>query len=66
MADIDAMIRDADRRSNALFDLRPKSPVIAQPYPEFRWASAAASYTAPAARRIAAGHLSRCRYDPRA
>jgi uncharacterized protein (DUF885 family) len=47
MADIEAMIRDADRRSNALFDLRPKSPVIAQPYPEFRWASAAASYTAP-------------------
>ena len=47
MADIDAMIRDADKRSNALFDLRPKSPVIAQPYPEFRWASAAASYTAP-------------------
>jgi uncharacterized protein (DUF885 family) len=47
MADIDAMIRDADARSNALFDLRPKSPVIAQPYPEFRWASAAASYTAP-------------------
>jgi uncharacterized protein (DUF885 family) len=47
MADIDAMIRDADKRSDALFDLRPKSPVIAQPYPEFRWASAAASYTAP-------------------
>jgi uncharacterized protein (DUF885 family) len=47
MADIDAMIRDADKRSSALFDLRPKSPVIAQPYPEFRWASAAASYTAP-------------------
>ncbi len=47
MADIDGMIRDADKRSSALFDLRPKSPVIAQPYPEFRWASAAASYTAP-------------------
>jgi uncharacterized protein (DUF885 family) len=47
MADIDTMIRDADKRSNTLFDLRPKSPVIAQPYPEFRWASAAASYTAP-------------------
>jgi uncharacterized protein (DUF885 family) len=47
MADIDGMIRDADRRSGALFDLRPTSPVIAQPYPEFRWASAAASYTAP-------------------
>jgi uncharacterized protein (DUF885 family) len=47
MADIDAMIRDADKRSDALFDLRPKAPVIAQPYPEFRWASAAASYTSP-------------------
>jgi uncharacterized protein (DUF885 family) len=47
MADIDAMIRDADRRAAALFDLRPKAPVIAQPYPRFRWASAAASYTAP-------------------
>ena len=47
MTDIAAIIRDADRRSNALFDLRPKAPVIAQPYPEFRWASAAASYTAP-------------------
>ena len=47
MADIDVMIRDADRRAAALFDLRPKAPVIAQPYPRFRWASAAASYTAP-------------------
>jgi uncharacterized protein (DUF885 family) len=47
MADIDAMIRDADRRAAALFDLRPKAPVIAQPYPRFRWPSAAASYTAP-------------------
>jgi len=47
MADVDTIIRDAERRSAALFDLRPKTPVIAQPYPEFRWASAAASYTAP-------------------
>lgn len=47
MADIDGMIRDADKRSGALFDLRPTAPVIAQPYPEFRWASAAASYTSP-------------------
>ena len=42
-----AMIRDAERRSDALFDLRPKARVIARPYPEYRWASAAASYTAP-------------------
>jgi uncharacterized protein (DUF885 family) len=47
MADIEVMIRDAERRSDALFDLRPKARVIAQPYPEYRWASAAASYTAP-------------------
>jgi uncharacterized protein (DUF885 family) len=47
MADIDTMIRDAERRSGALFDLRPQAAVIAQPYPEYRWQSAAASYTAP-------------------
>ena len=47
MADIETMMRDAERRADALFDIRPKTPVIAQPYPEYRWASAAASYTAP-------------------
>ncbi|NZA27130.1 DUF885 domain-containing protein [Luteimonas sp. SJ-92] len=47
MADIDTMIADAERRSDALFDIRPRTPVIARPYPEYRWASAAASYTAP-------------------
>jgi uncharacterized protein (DUF885 family) len=47
MADIEVMIRDAERRSETLFDLRPKAKVIAQPYPEYRWANAAASYTAP-------------------
>ncbi|MDR6991030.1 DUF885 domain-containing protein [Luteimonas sp. 3794] len=47
MADIDTMMRDAERRSDALFDIRPRSAVIAQPYPEYRWDSAAASYTAP-------------------
>lgn len=47
MADIDTMIRDAERRADALFDIRPKTPVIARPYPEYRWPSAAASYTAP-------------------
>ena len=47
MADIETIIRDAEKRAGALFDLRPKALVIAQPYPEFRWASAAASYTAP-------------------
>ncbi len=47
MADIETMIRDAEKRADALFDIRPRTPVIAQPYPEYRWASAAASYTAP-------------------
>lgn len=47
MADIETMIRDAEKRADGLFDLRPKSQVIARPYPEFRWAAAAASYTAP-------------------
>jgi uncharacterized protein (DUF885 family) len=47
MADIDTIIRDAERRADALFDIRPKAAVIARPYPQYRWASAAASYTAP-------------------
>lgn len=48
MRDIDGIIRDAERRAALLFDLRPKSPVIAQPFPRFREANAAASYNAPA------------------
>ena len=47
MADIDAMIREAERRSALQFDMRPKGPVIAQPYPRFREANAAAWYTSP-------------------
>ena len=47
MADIDAMIREAERRSALQFDMRPKGPVIAQPYPRFREANAAALYTSP-------------------
>ena len=47
MADIDVMMREAEKRSAQLFDRVPKAPVIAQPYPEFRWRSAAASYTPP-------------------
>ncbi|HWK49257.1 MAG TPA: DUF885 domain-containing protein [Steroidobacter sp.] len=44
MKDIDGMIADALKRSPALFDLQPKSPVVAQPFPRFREASAAANY----------------------
>lgn len=47
MQDIDAILRDAERRAPALFRQTPKAPVIAQPYPRFREANAAASYTAP-------------------
>jgi uncharacterized protein (DUF885 family) len=47
MTDIDGMIADAQRRSALQFDHRPQGPVIAQPYPRFREANAAASYTAP-------------------
>jgi uncharacterized protein (DUF885 family) len=47
MADIDVIIRDAERRSALLFDRRPRSPVIAQPYPRFREANSAPSYLAP-------------------
>lgn len=46
-ADIDAWVADALVRSAALFDTMPTTPVIAQPYPPFRWESAAASYTVP-------------------
>lgn len=44
MEDINSMLADALKRSPALFDLQPKSPVIAQPFPRFREASAAANY----------------------
>jgi uncharacterized protein (DUF885 family) len=49
MKDIDMFIRDAEKRAESLFDIRPKSPVIAQPFPSFREANAAASYNAPPA-----------------
>jgi uncharacterized protein (DUF885 family) len=47
LAQIDEILADALRRTAGAFDLRPRTPVIAQPYPEFRWANAAAGYTAP-------------------
>lgn len=47
-ADIDEMVRDAERRAAPQFDRRPKAPVVARPYPRFREATAAASYTPPA------------------
>jgi uncharacterized protein (DUF885 family) len=44
MSDIDAMIKDAIARSASMFDRAPKTSVIAQPFPKFREASAAANY----------------------
>jgi uncharacterized protein (DUF885 family) len=48
MADVEAMIRDAEKRAAQQFNRTPKAPVIARPYPRFREANAAASYGAPA------------------
>jgi uncharacterized protein (DUF885 family) len=47
MSDVETMLRDAERRSTSSFDRRPMAPVVAQPFPRFREASAAASYTSP-------------------
>jgi uncharacterized protein (DUF885 family) len=48
MADVEGILRDAEKRSASLFDLRPKAAVVAQPFPKFQEANAAANYTAPA------------------
>jgi len=48
MADVEKILRDAQRRSDSLFDKVPKSSVVAQPFPRFREANAAANYNAPA------------------
>jgi uncharacterized protein (DUF885 family) len=48
MADVDTILRDSERRSATLFDLRPRARVEAQPFPRFQEANAAANYTGPA------------------
>jgi uncharacterized protein (DUF885 family) len=48
MRDIDGILADALKRSALLFDLRPKSAIVARPFPRFREANAAANYNAPA------------------
>ena len=48
MADVERIMRDAERRAAAQFDRVPRAPVIVQAYPRFREATAAASYSAPA------------------
>ena len=47
MADVEQILRDAEKRSQSMFDHRPKAPVIAQPFPRFREANAAANYSSP-------------------
>lgn len=47
MKDVESILRDAEQRSALLFDKTPKSPVVAQPFPRFREANAAANYNAP-------------------
>ncbi|MEQ9069719.1 MAG: DUF885 domain-containing protein, partial [Gimesia chilikensis] len=49
MSDIQEFLADALLRTGNSFDIRPEAEVIAQPYPEFRWTSAAASYSGPPA-----------------
>jgi uncharacterized protein (DUF885 family) len=48
MMDVQDILQDAQRRSALLFDHTPKSPVVAQPFPRFREANAAANYNSPA------------------
>ena len=47
MADIERIMRDAERRAASAFDRVPRAPVEARPFPRFREAAAAGSYTAP-------------------
>jgi uncharacterized protein (DUF885 family) len=49
MRDIDAILRDAQERSKSLFLRTPRSPVRAEPYPDFQEANAAAGYIQPTA-----------------
>ncbi len=48
VAKVDALVQDAQRRSAAVFDLRPKAPVTVKREPAFSEKSAAAHYSAPA------------------
>jgi uncharacterized protein (DUF885 family) len=48
MKDIDGILADAQKRAALLFDLRPKAAIVAQPFPRFREANAAANYNSPA------------------
>ena len=47
MRDIDAILRDAQRRAALLFDKRPKAAVVAQPHPDFQEKNNAARSVPP-------------------
>lgn len=47
--DIEAIVSDAYKRSESLFDKLPKSPMVVQPTPTFQENNAAANYTLPTA-----------------
>ncbi len=49
IADITSLVRDAEKRAESLFDIRPRSPVVVQPSPTFIENNTAANYTGPAA-----------------
>jgi uncharacterized protein (DUF885 family) len=48
MADVEQILRNAERRAAPQFDRRPRAPVVARPFQRFQEANAAANYTAPA------------------
>jgi len=48
VAQVDAIVQDAERRSAAVFDLRPKAPVTVMREPAFSEKTAAAHYSPPA------------------
>jgi uncharacterized protein (DUF885 family) len=48
LADYEKIIRDGEQRAGALFDLRPKAPVVVRRIPEYQERNAAANYTFPA------------------
>ena len=48
LADYEKIIRDAEKRAGALFDLRPKASVVVRRIPEYQERNAAANYALPA------------------
>ena len=59
LADYEKIIRDAEKRAGALFDLRPKASVVVRRIPEYQERNAAANYTLPARDGSRPGSLQR-------